>query len=60
MIVVANMHFASFIVAVAAAIRVAHADFMVYTVPPIPTDQIPSFTDPAEVSLTQFQSHNLY
>jgi hypothetical protein len=49
------MHFTSFIVAVAAAIRIAQADFMVYTVPPIPTDQIPVFTDPAEVSMVQFQ-----
>jgi hypothetical protein len=46
------MHLTSFIVAVAVAFRVAHADFMVYTVPPIPTAEIPTFTDPAEVSLT--------
>ncbi|KAF2025146.1 hypothetical protein EK21DRAFT_77054 [Setomelanomma holmii] len=44
------MHLTSFIVAAAAALRVAQADFMVYTVPPIPTDQIPKFTDPAEAS----------
>jgi len=45
------MQILSFIFAAAAAFRVAHADFMVYTMPPIPTDQIPRFTDPAEVSL---------
>ena len=44
------MHLTSFIVAAAAAIRVVHADFMVYTVPPIPTDSIPKFSDAAEVS----------
>ena len=44
------MQIIPFIVAAAAAFRVAQADFMVYTVPPIPTDQIPKFTDPAEVS----------
>ncbi|KAH7067255.1 hypothetical protein BKA63DRAFT_536782 [Paraphoma chrysanthemicola] len=44
------MYFASFILVASAAIRVAQADFMVYTVPPIPTDQIPRFTDPAEAS----------
>jgi hypothetical protein len=44
------MQLLSFMVAVAAAFGVAWADFMVYTVPPIPTDQIPQFTDPAEVS----------
>jgi hypothetical protein len=44
------MQFFSLMVAAAAAFRVAQADFMVYTVPPIPTDQIPQFTDPAEVS----------
>lgn len=43
------MQFLSFILAAAAAFRVAQADFMIYTVPPIPTDQIPRFTDPAEV-----------
>jgi hypothetical protein len=35
--------------AAAAVIDVAKADFMVYTVPPIPTDAIPSFTDPVDV-----------
>jgi hypothetical protein len=54
------MHLTSFIVAVAAAVRVAQADFMVYTVPPIPTAQIPTFTDPAEVSLTYVISHNTH
>ena len=44
------MQLIPFIVAAAAAFHVAQADFMVYTVPPIPTDQIPKFTDPAEVS----------
>jgi hypothetical protein len=43
------MHLTSFILAAAAALRVAQADFMVYTVPPIPTDTIPKFTDPAQV-----------
>jgi|TARA_R110002003_G_scaffold502_10_gene20110 hypothetical protein len=43
------MRLTSFVVAAAAAFRVVQADFMVYTVPPIPTDQIPQFTDPAEV-----------
>lgn len=49
LIAVANMQFTSFILATAAAIGLAQADFMVYTVPPIPTDSIPKFTDPAEV-----------
>ncbi|KAF2826051.1 hypothetical protein CC86DRAFT_467607 [Ophiobolus disseminans] len=44
------MQLTSFILAAAAAFRVVQADFMVYTVPPIPTDQIPRFTDPAEAS----------
>lgn len=50
LIAVANMQFTSFILATAAAIGLAQADFMVYTVPPIPTDSIPKFTDPAEAS----------
>ncbi|KAH8708360.1 hypothetical protein GQ44DRAFT_777222 [Phaeosphaeriaceae sp. PMI808] len=44
------MQLIPFIVAIAAAVRVAQADFMVYTVPPIPTDSIPKFTDPADAS----------
>lgn len=44
------MHFTSFVLATAVAVGLAQADFMVYTVPPIPTDSIPQFTDPAEVS----------
>jgi hypothetical protein len=39
LLVVANMRLTSFIVAIAVAIGVAQADFMVYTLPPIPTDQ---------------------
>jgi hypothetical protein len=50
------MHFTSFIVAAAAAFHVAQADFMVYTVPPIPTDSIPKFTDPAEVCSSPSES----
>lgn len=49
LIAVANMHLTTFILATATAIGLAQADFMVYTVPPIPTDSIPKFTDPAEV-----------
>jgi hypothetical protein len=44
-----NMHLSSFLVVATVTFRVAQADFMVYTVPPIPTDSIPKFTDPAEV-----------
>ncbi|KAH7384416.1 hypothetical protein DE146DRAFT_668555 [Phaeosphaeria sp. MPI-PUGE-AT-0046c] len=44
------MHFTYSILATAAAIGLAQADFMVYTAPPIPTDSIPKFTDPAEAS----------
>jgi hypothetical protein len=43
------MHLTSFIVVATTAIRIAQADFMVYTEPPIPTDSIPKFTDAAEV-----------
>lgn len=35
--------------AAAAGIKVAHADFMVYTEPPIPTSAIPSFANPSDV-----------
>jgi hypothetical protein len=48
------MHLTSVILAAAAAFGVAQADFMVYTVPPIPTDSIPKFTNPAEVSSALF------
>jgi hypothetical protein len=44
------MYFTTFIATLAAIISLAQADFMVYTVPPIPTDSIPKFTDPAQVS----------
>jgi hypothetical protein len=37
------------LLAAAAGIRVAHADFMVYTQPPIPTDAVPSFANTADV-----------
>jgi hypothetical protein len=46
----ANMHFSTFIATVATVVSLAQADFMVYTVPPIPTDSIPKFTDLAQVS----------
>ncbi|KAH9877749.1 hypothetical protein J1614_002966 [Plenodomus biglobosus] len=36
--------------AVAAGIQVAHADFMVYTEPPIPTSAIPSFANPSDAA----------
>lgn len=36
--------------AAAAGIDVAHADFMVYTEPPIPTSAIPSFANPADAA----------
>ncbi|KAJ4320087.1 hypothetical protein N0V94_003557 [Neodidymelliopsis sp. IMI 364377] len=39
-----------FFLAAAAGINVANADFMVYTVPPIPTDAIPSFTNPVDAT----------
>jgi hypothetical protein len=42
--------------AAAAGINVAKADFMVYTVPPIPTDAIPSFTNPVDVRLVASHS----
>ena len=35
--------------AAAAGVQVAHADFMVYTEPPIPTSAIPSFANPSDV-----------
>ncbi|KAF1921302.1 hypothetical protein BDU57DRAFT_553490 [Ampelomyces quisqualis] len=44
------MHFSTFIATIAAITGLAQADFMVYTVPPIPTDSIPKFTDPAQAS----------
>jgi hypothetical protein len=50
------MKFNSIIVVAAVAFRVAQADFMVYTIPPVPTDSIPKFTDAAEVSLRSRQS----
>lgn len=43
------MRFTSSLVAIAATLCAVQADFMVYTVPPIPTDAIPSFTDQAAV-----------
>jgi hypothetical protein len=54
------MQLTSFIVAAAAAFRVAQADFMVYTVPPIPTDTIPKFTDPAQVVPLVLSLHDTY
>lgn len=55
------MYFAYFIIAATAVFRLARADFMVYTVPPIPTEQIPRFTDPAEVSRSTIPLfHSLY
>lgn len=45
------MHLTSIFVAAAAAVGMVQADFMVYTVPPIPTDAIPSFSNAADVRL---------
>ncbi|KAH6642195.1 hypothetical protein C7974DRAFT_468610 [Boeremia exigua] len=36
--------------AAAAGIHVAHADFMVYTEPPIPTSAIPTFPNPSDAA----------
>jgi hypothetical protein len=37
------------LLAAAAGIHVAHADFMVYTQPPIPTSAVPSFANSEDV-----------
>jgi hypothetical protein len=37
------------LLASAAGLPVANADFMVYTEPPIPTSAIPSFANPSDV-----------
>ena len=37
------------LLASAAGLHVANADFMVYTEPPIPTSAIPSFANPSDV-----------
>lgn len=42
------MHFSSALLIAAAGLRVAQADFLVYTVPPIPTDAIPTFANERE------------
>lgn len=42
-----NMHVKSFLYAAALSASTVHADFMVYTEPPIPTSQIPSTADSA-------------
>jgi hypothetical protein len=47
----------SIIVVAAADFRIAQADFMAYTVPPVPTDSIPKFTDAAEVILKSLFPH---
>jgi hypothetical protein len=43
------MHFTPVLAATVAILCTVQADFVVYTVPPIPTDAIPSFTNQADV-----------
>lgn len=43
--------------AAAAGVRVAQADFMVYTTAPIPTTAVPSFANPSEVRVSAAIQH---